>query len=87
MAEGADGDIRWGRGTSAYVSPPPPPMRLVTKGWWTHREEEITVKEMTRLRSIAEPQRIEVLFDHFGYVFLGMLALPLVVSALIVAWP
>lgn len=74
-------------GTSAYIPPAPPPMRLVTKGWWTHREEEITVEEMTRRRLIAGPPRIEVVFDHFGYVFLGMLALPVVMSALIAAWP
>lgn len=33
------------------AAPSPPPMRVVTKGWWTVREEPKTVDELGRERS------------------------------------
>jgi len=28
--------------------PPPPPMRVVTKGWWTMREEQVSVEDLEK---------------------------------------
>ncbi len=35
-------------GPSKKLIPPPPPMRVVTKGWWTMREETKSVDELER---------------------------------------
>ncbi len=41
------GLTRQGR-IATQAAPPPPPMQVVTKGWWTLRDEAKTVDELDR---------------------------------------